>query len=207
MNVGPHDLPRLHVVTDDGVLARPDVVDVAAALLEAFPGEIALHVRGPRSAGRRIHEVATRIADRAGTAGLVINDRVDVAITLRAAVHLGARSLPVTAVRDLVAEGTQVGRSIRDHVDEATGADYLFAGPVYPTPSHEELTGRGIPWLAEIRAQSTLRVVAIGGISAERIGVLLDAGVHGVAAIRAVWAAPDPLRAVDNLASQLRQAS
>ena len=196
-------LPKLHVVTNDSVLQRPNLPAVAADLLGTLPGRVAVHVRGPRTTGRRIHEVASTIARTAGTDGLVVNDRLDVALTLGCSVHLGARSLPVRVATDLMAGRAGVGRSVREHAEEGTGADYLFAGPVFATPSHPDHPGRGTEWLAKIVRQTDLPVVAIGGISAERIGVLLDAGAYGAAVIRAVWDADDPPRAALDLSARL----
>ena len=195
-------LPKLHVVTDDSVLTRPHFVDEAVEILESRASGVALHVRGPRTSGRRIFELTAAIAERAGVSALWVNDRVDVARAVGTAVHLGARSMSVTAVRELVPT-VRVGRSIRQSPDEGDGADYLFAGPVFATPSHADVPGQGVPWLAHLSGLTELPLVAIGGISPARIGVLLGAGVHGCAVIRAVWDAPNRLRAVDELCDAL----
>lgn len=205
-------VPRIHVVTDDSVLAHGSVAELGAELLNLFAPNVALHVRGPTTSSRRILEIGSAVADRAGPRNssgahhLVINDRVDVALIIGAGVHLGARSLPVAAARALVPAQTSIGRSVREHPEEGTGADYIFAGPVFTTPSHEGTEGRGIGWFEKTVADAEMPVLGIGGISAERIGVLLDAGGHGVALIRGFWEAPDPLRAAADLVAQIEDA-
>ena len=49
--------PRLHLVTNDEVLARPDFVAVASEAMEAGGVATALHVRGPRTGGRDLFRV------------------------------------------------------------------------------------------------------------------------------------------------------
>ncbi len=192
-------------MTDDAVLARADVVGMASNILGEFAGAVAVHVRGPRTDSRKIYELVDRIAEssiRSGqgvSQGLFVNDRVDVALACGTGVHLGSRSLPVSATRSLVPPHTPVGRSIRKDAVEGIGANFLFAGPVFDTPSHPDLEGRGATWITTVTQQAEVPVMAIGGISVDRIGVLLDAGAHGIAVIRAVWDAPDPLRAVEDL--------
>ena len=95
-------IPRLHLVTDDDVLARPGIVSMMKTVLEAGGADVALHVRGPSTNGREIHELVTKmrpITDATG-GSLFLNDRLDVALTAGAdGVHLGQRSLPVHVVR------------------------------------------------------------------------------------------------------------
>lgn len=75
------------------------------------------------------------------------------------------------------------------------GADFVLAGSVYATATHPGRTGMGPGRLAEL-AVLGLPLVAIGGVTPERVGELRAAGAHGAAAIRAVWDADDPAEAV-----------
>ena len=118
---------------------------------------------------------------------VVVNDRLDVALAAGAdGVHLPARGLPVAAVRGTVPRGFLVGRSVHDarELADAAGADYVIAGTVWPTPSkpggHPCLGPDG---LRALRRQATMPVLAIGGVTGERLPVVREAGVAGVAAI------------------------
>jgi thiamine-phosphate pyrophosphorylase len=88
-------------------------------------------------------------------------------------------------------------------LDEATaavgqGADFLMVGNVYETASHP---GRPAAGLDLIRQTSRLGVpvIAIGGITVACAPEVRDAGAYGVAAIRALWDAPDPAAAALDL--------
>lgn len=197
-------LPRLHLVTDDETLARADFPDRAREVLEMGRERVALHLRGPGTGGRKIWKLARRLKDPAASAGalLVLNDRVDVALALGArAVQLGARSLPVDDARALLGRGVLVGRSVHG-VDEASdavgaGADFLVLGTIWATPSHPGWEGGG-PGLVRRTAErvAPTPVVAIGGVTPERLPEVVRAGGHGAAVLRGVWHARDPADAV-----------
>jgi thiamine-phosphate pyrophosphorylase len=206
-------LPRLHVVTDDAILSRADWPAAAGDVLAAGGAQAALHLRGPRTAGRRLYDLALALKPEALGAGasLVLNDRIDVALTVGVrAVQLGRRSLPVSDARRLLGAGASIGVSCHsgDEVEAAVadGADWAFAGTVFPTPSHPGSEGRGVDWLAEVaRRAGALPLVAIGGVRADRVHELRIAGAYGVAVVRGVWDAPDPGRAVREYIEALTQ--
>ena len=195
-------IPRLHAVTDDAVLARPDFPARARAVLERGGPDLALHLRGPHTGGRRLFDLAAALARSALDSGalVVVNDRVDVALAVGAGgVQLGRRSMRVADVRTLVGERRLVGVSAGS-ADEAraalgAGADFLLVGSVYATASHPGRSGLGLAPLSEM-ASFGVPAVAIGGVSPERVAEVRAAGARGVAAIRAVWDAEDPAREV-----------
>lgn len=193
-------LPGLHAVTDDRVVARGGVVEAAAAMAGAVGPRLAVQLRGRALGGAALLDLARRLADALAPHGawLIVNDRADVA---RAA---GARAIQAgrggLATRDLrrVAPALAVGRSVHDEdgarAARADGADYLVAGPVYPTASHPGAAPSG-PGLIAAAARTGLPVVAIGGLTPATAGAAVAAGAWGVAAIRALWDAPDPAAA------------
>jgi thiamine-phosphate pyrophosphorylase len=192
------------VVTDDSVLARDNFRTCAAAVLAAGGAGLCLHVRGPRTSGGALHELASTLLAAARTAGalLFVNDRLDVA--LAAGVdggHLGARSLPVAVARRLLGPRMWLGVSCRDATQASRarrgGADYAFLGTIFPTPSHPGVAGMGAEGVtAAARALRGLPVVAIGGIDLARVPEVLAAGAYGIAVVRGVWGARDPAAAV-----------
>jgi len=195
-------LPRVHVVSDDAVLARPDFVRVASALLDAFAGRIALHIRGPRTPGRVVYAATAELRRTQPQGVIVVNDRVDVALAVACGVHLGDRSLSPRTARALLGQRTRIGRSWHGDaqtLDELEHADYAFLGAVYPTASHPERSALSAQALGDFLRASPVPTVAIGGISEARIGVLLGAGAHGIAVLRAVWASRDPVNATGAL--------
>jgi thiamine-phosphate pyrophosphorylase len=126
----------------------------------------------------------------------VVNDDVEAALELGAdGVHLGRSDSGAEAAR---AAGLLLGRSVST-VREALAveADYLGAGPVWPTPSKVDADPPiGLDGLRAICRAVSTPVIAIGGIDASNAGDCIRAGAAGVAVIRA---ATDPglRRAVD----------
>lgn len=200
-------LPRLHLVTDDLVLAGAGFLASAEALLRAGGPGVALHLRGPTTDGRRLFEMAAPLRDAAGASGslLLVNDRIDVALAARAdGVQLGARSLSPRQARPLLGPGARIGVSIRGagepvaagagvrRLEDSAGADFIVVGTLYESSSHPGRPGTGPGGLTAIAGKG-LPVIGIGGITAERVASVLGAGAHGVAVISAIWEAARPL--------------
>jgi thiamine-phosphate pyrophosphorylase len=130
----------------------------------------------------------------AGRARVLVNDRLDVAWAAAAAgVHAGESSLPIRelaeARRRLGREDFLVGASCHSlkGVAEAAedGADYVFFGPVFATPSKASFGApQGLAKLAQACQAVSIPVIAIGGITLENAGACGEAGAAGIAAIR-----------------------
>ncbi len=193
-------VPRLHLVTDDDVLASEGFAGLARDALEAADGPVALHLRGPRTPVRELLSLARilePIVTRSG-AWLVINDRVDLAAIVAArGVQLGGRSLPCGRVRALRAAGLlprhlRIGVSVHApaEAEPLAGVDWLVAGTVFASGSHPGRPGGGLGLVRDVVAASPAPVVAIGGMTPQRVGDVIAAGAHGVAALGGVWRPP-----------------
>lgn len=199
-------LPRLHAITDDRVARRPDL-DRVVARLATTGADLALHARGRSLTGREHFDLAVRLSAHPPTL-LFVNDRLDVALASDAAgVQLRHDSLPVDAARRLRSEWW-IGRSVHSLAEAgdavAQRADYLVTGPMYATTTHPGSTPLSMDTLrAIVRLGSP--VIAIGGITVDRVGELRRAGVYGIAAIRALWDAPDPRAAARDLLAELAE--
>ncbi|HAB29475.1 MAG TPA: thiamine phosphate synthase [Gemmatimonadetes bacterium] len=197
-------IPRLHVVTDDQVLARPDFATSAREVCEALETrDAALHIRGPHTSGRTLTRLARILREPAAACGvtLLVNDRLDVALAVEASgVHLGSRSIPPTEARRLLGGGRLLGVSVHSESEavEATrsGADYLFFGPLFETPSHPGAAASGAEVVDRVLSRVDLPVVGIGGVTPQRAATVIASGAHGVAAIRGIWDTPSPREAV-----------
>ncbi len=198
----PERISPLHVVTDDEVVARADFLDRARVILRAGGAEVAFHLRAPRASGRRMYELAAALRSMTADAGalLIVNDRVDVALAAGAdGSHVGGRGMEPADVRRLLGPHRLLGASVHS-MDEARetmdgGADYVFAGTIWDTPSHPERAGAGIELVREIAALG-IPTIPIGGVTPARGAEARDAGAAGVAVIRGVWDAADPAAAV-----------
>jgi thiamine-phosphate diphosphorylase len=192
-------LPRLHAITDERIARRPDLDDIARELAKGGGSELAFHARGRELTGLEHYELAGRLAVRP-PARLFVNDRLDVALAVPCAgVQLGRGSIPVETARALNPLWW-IGRSVHDLVEaeaaRLAGADYLVVGPVFETASHPGRPALGLEKLKKIVALAgELPVIAIGGMTAERVQDVKSAGAYGVAAIRALWDDADPAAA------------
>lgn len=189
-------LPRLHAITDERIARRPDLPDVVRELARGGGSELAFHARGRGLSGREHYELAVRLSD-GQTVRLFVNDRLDVALSVpTAGVQLGHGSLPVSAARALNPLWW-VGKSVHDLAEaeaaRTEGADYLVVGPVFATASHPGRAPLGLAKLQQIvAAAGDLPVIAIGGMTAERVREVRSSGAYGVAAIRAFWDDVEP---------------
>ena len=196
-------LARLHVVTDDAVLADPGFRAAAIALLEAHGEDVALPLRSPAGHVRTLMAEAEALAGPAQAHGgqLVVNDRPDVALAAGAhAVQLGRRSIPVRAARALLGADAVIGYSAHGAAEAASaaesGADYVVIGTIWETASHPGREGAGLDRVRETVAATDVPVLAIGGVTPARARAAVEAGARGVAVIRGVWSAARPIEAV-----------
>jgi thiamine-phosphate pyrophosphorylase len=199
-------------VTDRHATGGRPLVDVVTACLAA--GLPAVQVREKDLGAGELHALARALRERTRSTGarLLVNDRVDVALAVRAdGVHLPVAGLPPAVARTLLRPGTLLGCSTHS-AEEArraaeAGADYVVFGPIYDTPS-KRVYGppRGLETLATLAGQVGCPVIAIGGVTADRLPELREAGAAGVAVIRALLAAPDPSRATGKILAACREA-
>jgi thiamine-phosphate pyrophosphorylase len=126
----------------------------------------------------------------------IVNDRADVAAIVNAdGVHVGQEDLSVKDARAIVGPRMLIGVSTHN-IEQARaavldGADYLGAGPTFAsrTKSFDEFAG--LDYLQQVSAETQLPTFAIGGIAAENVGKVLDAGITRVAVGAAIVEAID----------------
>jgi len=196
-------IPRLHLVTDDAILAGPDFLARAKEAIGEGGGDVSLHLRGPRTSGGALFSLGSTLRPWCGRSGalLLVNDRVDVAMALGVwGAHLGRRSLPPGLARTLLGPDALVGVSAHDREEAAAAtreaADFLLVGTIYPTPSHPHREPAGPILLKEVGSVAPVPLLAIGGVTPARVAELLAMGAHGVAVRGGVWDAEDPGAAV-----------
>ncbi|MGE5360852.1 MAG: thiamine phosphate synthase [Bacteroidales bacterium] len=194
-------IPRLYVIVDDEAAAARGwtLGSLAAAYLEG--GARLLQLRAKRLSSRELLARAEELSTgaRPCEAGVIVNDRADVARLVRGAgVHVGQDDLPPARVREVVGADRVVGFSTHTpaQIDAALvePISYLAVGPVFPTLT--KATGYDQVGLdlvryavaaahahAERTGASLIPVVAIGGITLDTARSVLDAGAASVAVI------------------------
>jgi thiamine-phosphate pyrophosphorylase len=125
------------------------------------------------------------LTDKFG-ASFIVNDYTDIAIAVNAdGVHLGQSDLPLKEARKILEKGKIIGistHSIEQAIEaEQGGADYIGFGPIFYTATKDAGKPKGIAALREIKKIIKIPVVAIGGIKAENLESVIDAGADAVA--------------------------
>lgn len=173
---------------------------VRAALSAGAP---VVQVRSKEGTDRELYELACQVVELCDAVGALclVDDRPDVALAAGAGgTHLGATDLPLGAARRAVGSDHVLGGTARDPALAgqlvAAGATYLGVGPAWSTSTKEGLpSALGPAGIGAVAAAVDVPVIAIGGITAERVPDLLAAGAHGVAVVSAISDAADPASA------------
>jgi thiamine-phosphate pyrophosphorylase len=139
----------------------------------------------------------------------LVNDRVDLALAVGAdGVHLGQTDMPIAVARRLLGPQAIIGRSttnpeeMRRALEE--GADYIGVGPVYSTPTKPGKAAAGLDYVRYAATHSPVPWFAIGGIDADNLSEVLQAGAQQVAIVRAVMEAENPTQSAQAIVAQLR---
>lgn len=203
------DWPRLFIVTNEEVAGRGGFDDQLERVLAVGGRLCAVQLRAHGLRGSAVYDLAgklRRLTER-HEAGLWINDRIDVAIAIRAdGVQLGSLSMDTGSARRLVGRSAWIGHSVHAVREvEATEADFYVLGNVYETTSHP---GRPALGLSAIRAavEAGRPIVGIGGITPERAREVVKAGAWGIAVLSGVWGARDAATATARFLSVLGDA-
>src|SRR3990172_6015262 len=191
----------LYVLTDRSLTkGRPLEVVVDAALQG---GALAIQLREKDLSARALYELAQRLLPivHSRRAVLLVNDRIDLALTLPIdGVHLAQTSLPPVEARRVLGPGRLIGVSchtVQEAIEDQNGADFIVLRPLFFTPSKKAYRSPiGLERLREGRRHVRLPILGIGGISASNAAGVIEAGADGVAAISAVMAADEPAGAV-----------
>lgn len=204
-------VPELLLVTGRN-LARKPLEAVCTAALGA--GFTAVMVREKDLEGADLLALAGRIHAVCTAAGALclVNDRVDVALALPGAgAHVGRAGIDVPSARRLLGPDRVLGYSAheaaeaRDALD--AGADYVTLSPIFPSHSKPGLPPRGLAFLeASLDHLPPSRVVALGGVDADRVGGVRRAGAGGAAVLGAVVAAAHPGTAAREIVRAWREA-
>jgi thiamine-phosphate pyrophosphorylase len=203
------DTMQLHAIID-ATHSKHSHEDLARRVLAGGAKIIQLRDKSlPSNELLRIAKIIRELTSQY-SAMFIMNDRVDIAIaTGTDGVHLGQDDLPLAETRKLLGDSAIIGVSCGS-VEEALatardGASYIGFGHMYPTSSKQKLTPqRTLRELTSVANAVSIPVIAIGGISADRIPELLAAGATGIAAIGAIGNAIDPEAATRNLMQALR---
>jgi thiazole tautomerase (transcriptional regulator TenI) len=198
--------PLLMVVSNRHTSSRP-IPDTAQAVIEG--GADLFQIREKDLPEEELAGLIAQSIVRVGAGQrIVINNRLSLALRYGCGLHLPEASGENLTVVDL-APGTLKGRSIHRGFDARAvkGADYLFAGHVFPTSSKPGLEPLGASGLREIvdrvRGIGSYPVIAIGGLSLDNLEQAVAAGVSGIAVMSAIVNRDDPAKAAKEFKQHL----
>ena len=127
---------------------------------------------------------------------LIINDRVDIALSATAAgVHIGQHDLPASIVRKIIPQSMILGvsASTLQEAQKAVsdGADYLGVGAMFSTSTKTDADVVSMHTLSQIRKSVHIPIVAIGGINKENAPVFKAINIDGLAVVSAIISQQD----------------
>lgn len=188
-------------------LITPDQNDTEALLAATAPllaAGVALLQYRNKTAGaalRLAQATALQALCSAHGVPLLVNDEVELAKAVGAAgAHLGEDDGELAAARALLGPQAIIGASCYNNPALAqraiaAGASYVAWGAFYPS-STKPLARRADVQLLRDGRHLGVPQVAIGGLTPDNAGVLVDAGADLLAVISGIYAAPDPLAAL-----------
>jgi thiamine-phosphate pyrophosphorylase len=178
------------------------IVDSAAWLERLLPCGVRLvqlRVKDrPEQEVRAQITAAKSLCDQFG-AQLIVNDYWQLAIEAGCDfVHLGQGDLDTADLPAIRRAGMRLGISTHDESELARALeaqpDYVALGPIYPTILKAmAFAPQGLPRIAEWKRKiGALPLVAIGGITLERVRGVLDAGANSAAVVTDILRHADP---------------
>ncbi len=186
-------LPPVYAITDRTVSGETEPATIAARLFAV--GVRCLQVRDKESADGALLASVESVARLGRTSGarVLVNDRVDLARIASIGVHLGEEDLPPSEARAILGPDAVIGVSthdleaaLREFADPSP--DYVAFGPVFDSGTKGGRRPRGLEELARVASEKTKPLVAIGGITAERLDPIWDAGADSAAMIAGLLA-------------------
>ncbi|MFL6559904.1 MAG: thiazole tautomerase TenI [Bacillus sp. (in: firmicutes)] len=187
---------ELHIISN----GRMPIEQLCEIVSEIHPYITAIHLREKQKTAKELFQAVQRLTnENIPLSKIIINDRVDVACVTRArGVQLAFHSLDAALVKENFPQ-LLLGNSIHSYEEgeqaKENDADYVLYGHVFSSHSKPGKTPKGLEELARL-TQLDIPVIAIGGITPENTGQVLQAGSKGIAVMSGVLDAHDPLAAV-----------
>lgn len=186
----------IYLVTDEGCLQGRALLDCVREALEGGVTLVQYRAKTASSAEMYAEALQLKALCDSFNVPLIINDRLDIAMSVGAAgVHLGQDDLPCAVARRILGEEYLIGVSAHNPAEAKaalqSGADYLGCGAVFGTATKADVKKLGTEGLTAICREKGLPVVGIGGVNADNYREVRAAGADGAAIVSGILAQPD----------------
>jgi thiamine-phosphate pyrophosphorylase len=192
----------LYVITDCDRMEFPALLEKTKCLMAAGISVLQYRDKNTAAAARQERALALRELCRRYNTVFLVNDDVMLARSINAdGVHIGRDDPVYREARGWLGVSSIIGVSCYNRLDLAEeaaiqGADYVAFGDFFGTTTKTGTVTASPELLRQARKELTVPIVAIGGITPENGGELLQAGADLLAVISAVYAAADAHQAV-----------
>jgi thiamine-phosphate pyrophosphorylase len=194
---------RLYGFVDTACLAGRDPAEVARQLIAG--GADILQVRAKKEKHSKRIEIGLAVIRAAADTPVpvIINDDIEAAYETGAAgVHLGQddwHAIPRDERHQRLMGLDILGLSTHSLPQameaERDGANYIGVGPIHATGTKPGRPPVGVGLIHQVAARVHTPFFAIGGITLENLGDVLDAGAARVAVVSAILKAPNVAKA------------
>ena len=194
-----HSLRGLYGITDSTLMPDDDIL--IERVKAAIAGGMSILQYRDKSAdeAKRLRQ-ARLLMDICDSAGVLflINDDVDLALACNAhGAHLGQSDEELASAREKLGHQAIIGISCENSLELARkateqGADYIAFGRFFTSQTKPDAPLTPVSILQEARQKYAHPVVAIGGITVDNAGLLVEAGADALAVINDLFARNDP---------------
>ena len=190
-------LSGLYAITDRNLCADRGIADMVEQAL--LGGARVIQYRDKSDELEQRHHEARSLLKlcRMHSVPLLINDDVELAAQIRAdGVHIGAEDTDLETARERLGHDAIIGVSCYNRFELARqaserGADYIAFGRFFPSATKPNAVQASTDLLVRARQELALPTVAIGGITPENGGPLIQAGADMLAVIEGIFGQPD----------------
>ncbi len=198
----------LYLILDTEALGGRSGVEIARQAIQG--GARAIQLRDKIRSKRELTPLAQEIKRVCAECDVlfIVNDHLDIALASDAdGLHVGQDDLPLSIARGLLPADKIIGCSTAT-LDEAVraqeqGADYIGVGAIFPSPSKPGTRLAGLETLRQVKDKVSIPVVAIGGINADNVAGVVNAGADAAVVVSAVLAASDVREASKRLVTRI----
>jgi len=194
-----NNLRGLYVITDKKLIDRDQFVLTVEKSIKG--GASIVQLREKDTPEKEIIDLGRQIlkVTKQYNVPLIINDSPELTREIGAdGVHLGGEDCSITKARELLGNNAIIGVTCYNEINRGlyavqNGADYVAFGTPYYTPTKPEREPTSIDTLKKaVSLIKTIPIFAIGGITKENAGPILETGVNGIAIITSIFGSTDP---------------